>query len=82
MQGKGTWRMLYQGKNVPLVVDTIVEHVGGLVANDKAAHAVELDGNDNDSELLADLDGGEKEVESETETIKKVLQKKATKDEM
>jgi hypothetical protein len=74
--------MLYQGMNVPLMVDTIVEYVGGQVANDEAAHAVERDGNDDDSELLADLDGGEMVVESVPETIKKVLQNKATRDEM
>jgi hypothetical protein len=62
MQGKGTWRMLCQGMNVPLLkVDTIVECVGGQVANDKESDAVELDGDGSDCELLADLEGEEKE---------------------
>jgi hypothetical protein len=68
--------------NVPLMVDTIVEYVGGQVANDDAASAVERDGNDDDSEVLADLDEGEMVVESVPETIKKVLQNKATRDDM
>jgi hypothetical protein len=52
MQGKGTWRMLHQGMSVPLKVDTIAEHVGGKVANDKESCAEELDGDDSDCESL------------------------------
>jgi hypothetical protein len=79
MHGKGTWRMLHQGMNVPLKVDTIVEHVGGQVANNKESDAEELDSNDSDSESLADLEEEEKEDNGKTADVKKVRQNKEQK---
>jgi hypothetical protein len=60
--------------NVPLKVDTIVEYVGGQVANDEESDAEELDSNDSDGESLVDLE--EKEDDGETETVKKARQNK------
>jgi hypothetical protein len=73
--------MLYQGMNVPLLkVNTIVEYVGGQVANDKESDkesdSVEAEGYSSDCEVLADLEKEEKKHDNDTQTVKKVLQNK------